>query len=110
VEISIKEYKRVAVITISGRVDSATAEEFESELTQAVNAGFTNLVLDLAAVDFLSSAGLRVLVTARKKVTGAGGDIRIAQPSEQVIETLELTGLNTLFTTYTDRESAIASF
>jgi anti-anti-sigma factor len=110
VEISVKEYKRVAVITISGRVDSVTAEEFESELVQTIDSGFNNLVLDLAAVDFLSSAGLRVLVTNRKKVASAGGDIRIAQPSEQVIETLEITGLNTLFTTYPDRESAIASF
>ena len=109
-EISVKEYKRVAVITISGRVDSVTADEFESELIQAIDGGYTNLVLDLAAVDFLSSAGLRVLVTVRKRVTGAGGDIRIAQPSKQVIETLEITGLNTLFTTYPDRESAIASF
>ena len=109
-EITTKEYKRVVVITVTGRVDSATAGEFESSVKEVIESGKINLVSDMAEVEFLASAGLRVLVTTRKTVQGAGGDIVIAQPSQRVVETLDIAGLDVLFTTFPDRESAIASF
>lgn len=109
-EIDIKEYKRVAAVTVTGRVDSATAGEFESALKELIESGKIKLVIDMADVEFLASAALRVLVTARKAVQGSGGDLVIAQPSQRVIDTLEIAGLDVLFTTYPDRESAIAAF
>jgi anti-anti-sigma factor len=110
VEINTVEYKRVIVLTITGRIDSATARDFESELNSLTEKGKNNLVLDLSDVDFISSAGLRVLVTTRKAVRSAGGDLVMANPSDRVIETLEIAGLDVLFEKYEDRESAVASF
>jgi len=109
-EIVSKEYKRVVALTVKGRIDSANAAQFEEQISQLTQAGKNNLVLDLSAVQFISSAGLRVLVTARKAVKSAGGDIRLARPSEQVVETLKIAGLDVLFEQFPDRESAIASF
>lgn len=109
-ELSTMEYKRVAVVTVSGRVDSVTSTELETALRALVEKGTTNLVLDLSGVDFLSSSGLRVMVTTRKALKGAGGEVVIAQPSDRVRETLELAGLDVLFTTHPTRESAVASF
>jgi anti-sigma B factor antagonist len=110
VEITTKEHKRVSIITISGRVDSATAGEFESALKSLIETGRTKIILDMVGVEFLSSAALRVMVTARKAVQGAGGDLVIAQPSERVVDTLDIAGLDVLFKTYTDRETAIGAF
>jgi anti-anti-sigma factor len=110
VEITIQEYKRVAVITVTGRVDSATASDFEANVNDVIEGGQHNLVLDLSQVDFLSSAGLRVLVTTRKTLQGAGGDIVLAQPSDRVVETLDTAGLDVLFERYDTREAAIAAF
>lgn len=109
-EITIQEYKRVAVITVTGRVDSATASEFENEVNEVIEGGQHNLVLDLSQVDFLSSAGLRVLVTTRKTLQAAGGDIVLAQPSDRVVETLDTAGLDVLFERYDTREAAVAAF
>lgn len=109
-EIEVKEYKRVAVVTVSGRVDSATAGEFETALKDLIETGKIRLAIDMADVEFLASAALRVLVTARKAVQGSGGDLVIAQPSQRVIDTLEIAGLDVLFTSYADRESAIGAF
>lgn len=108
--IDVKEYKRVSVLTVTGRIDGATAGDFENELNTLAEAGRVNLVLDLGAVEFISSAGLRVLVTTRKAVKGAGGEIVFAQPSAQVVETLEIAGLNVLFDNYPNREAAVAAF
>jgi len=109
-EIEVKEYKRVSVLTVTGRIDSATSNEFESKLNELTEAGRVNLVLDLSNVEFISSAGLRVLVTTRKGVKGAGGDVVLAKPSSQVIETLEIAGLDVLFEKYDTREEAVAYF
>ncbi len=64
----------------------------------------------MSNVDFISSAGLRVLVTKRKAVKSAGGDIVLAEPSQQVIDTMDIAGLDVLFRQFDDRESAVASF
>jgi anti-anti-sigma factor len=110
VEITVNEYKRVAVITVTGRVDSATATEFENTVNEVIEKGKHNLVLDLSEVEFLSSAGLRVLVTTRKTLQAAGGDIVLAEPSDRVVETLDTAGLDVLFERYDSREAAIAAF
>ena len=109
-EITVNEYKRVAVITVTGRVDSATATEFETTINEVIEKGKHNLVLDLSDVEFLSSAGLRVLVTTRKTLQAAGGDIVLAEPSDRVVETLDTAGLDVLFERYDSREAAIAAF
>ncbi|MGD2163117.1 MAG: STAS domain-containing protein [Anaerolineales bacterium] len=109
-DIQTQEHKRVVVVSVSGRIDSATAGEFEDVLNEFTQHGKNNLVLDLSEVDFISSAGLRVLVTARKAVKSAGGEIVFADSSEQVIETLEIAGLDVLFEQYPDRETAVGSF
>jgi anti-anti-sigma factor len=104
------EYKRVSVVSVTGRIDSATARDFESELNDLTSKGKNNIVLDLGEVDFISSAGLRVLVTTRKAVRSAGGNLVLADPSERVKETLEIAGLDVLFDEFEDREAAVASF
>lgn len=109
-QIETQEHKRVVVVTVEGRIDSATAGEFEDALNEFTQQGKNNIVLDLSDVDFISSAGLRVLVTARKAVKGAGGEIVFANSSEQVLETLEIAGLDVLFDQYPDRETAVGSF
>jgi anti-anti-sigma factor len=110
VEIKTQVYKRVVAVTVSGRVDSATAGDLETALTALTNESHTNLVLDLAAVDFLSSSGLRVLVTTLKAVRKLGGDVRLAQPSQRAVDAINLAGLDVLFKVFPDRESAIASY
>lgn len=109
-EISVQEYKRVSVMKVSGRVDSATAPELETGLRQMIESNKTNIVLDLKEVDYMSSAGLRGMVSTLKAVKGANGDLRLASPSPRVEEVLRLAGLTSIFTVYPTREEAVASF
>lgn len=109
-EIQTTEHKRASVMTVEGRIDSATATDFENAVKDLIDKGVANLILDFSEVDFLSSAGLRVMVTARKALRGAGGDLVLANPSERVVETLDIAGLDVLFEVFPDRESAVGSF
>ncbi len=108
--ISVQEYKRVSVVTPKGRVDSATSGELENTIRSLLDRGQPNLVLDLAEVDFLSSSGLRVMVSALKSARSAGGDLCLARPAAQAADAIAIAGLDTLFKTFPDREAAIASF
>ena len=107
-EIQTQEYKRIAVVTVTGRVDSSTSADLEAILQALIDRGKKNLVLDMASVEFLSSSGLRVLVNAFKACKG-GGELCIAQPSERAASSLSIAGVDTLFRIHATREAAVAS-
>ena len=109
-EITVTEYKRVAVVQPKGRVDSAMTPELEAALGRLAHAGKYNLVLDFSQVEYLSSAGLRVVVATLKAARQSGGDMCLACPSPRIVEALQLAGADALLTVYGSREAAIGSF
>jgi anti-sigma B factor antagonist len=108
--IKVEEYKRVSVMAVSGRVDSATAPDLEAELKKLVDSDKTQIVLDLKDVEYMSSAGLRAMVSTLKAVKRVNGDLRLAAPSPRVEEVLRLAGLTSIFSIHASREEAVGSF
>jgi anti-anti-sigma factor len=109
-EINVQEMKRVDLITVAGRVDSSSAPELEQALEERTGQGRYNLVLEMSGVTYLSSAGLRALVSTLRSCKKRGGDVRIANPSERVQEVMELAGLDVLFDTFDDVTVAVGSY
>jgi anti-anti-sigma factor len=109
-EIATQEFSRVAVMAVTGRVDSATAPELESKLRELVDSDKNQIVLDLKEVEYMSSAGLRAMVSTLKAVKRVNGDLRIASPSPRVEEVLRLAGLTSIFSIHSTQEDAVASF
>lgn len=109
-QVDVIETDGVTVMVIEGRVDSTTANSVGQVLNEALAAGATRLVIDLEAVDYVSSAGLREFVAALKKVNQKDGDLRLASPSERVRDVLELTGLASVFAVCDTRSDAVSSF
>lgn len=109
-EITSKLFRRVTVLSVSGRIDTSTSAEFERKLQDLMDEGQKNFVMDFSSVEFLSSSGLRVLVTTRKKLRNSGGDIVLANPSQRASDSFEIAGLDKLFKSYPDRETAIGAF
>ncbi|MBN1264080.1 MAG: STAS domain-containing protein [Anaerolineales bacterium] len=108
--INIREFKRVSIISVEGRIDSNTAAEFEEAVENTLTNTGSNLIFDLSKVDFLSSSGLRVMVTARKNSQSKGGEFSLCCLSTQARESLSIAGLDVLFQIYPDRETAIGSY
>ena len=77
-------------VKIEGRLDTTTAPELENEL-KASYEGITELILDVSAMEYISSAGLRVLLSAQKKMSKKGGMV-VKNVSEEVMEIFEVTG------------------
>ena len=110
VEISVETLKRVDLVTVSGRIDSSSAPQFDQALKDVMGNGRYNLVLDMTAVNYMSSAGLRAIVSALRECKKKKGDVRISSPSERVSDVLSLAGLDSLFQIFDDTTSAVGSY
>lgn len=108
-EISVSELKRVTLVEVKGRIDSTNAVQLGDALGNELDGGRIQIVLDLSAVEYMSSAGLRELVNNLKKAKKATGDVRLV-PSERVKEVLELAGLDTIFQMYPTQVEAVGSY
>jgi anti-sigma B factor antagonist len=81
-----------------GRLDTVTHTELASELREIFAADKANLVFDLSSLKYISSAGLRVFLTAQKKVNAQGTTMKITGMIPAVKEIFELTGFSTIMT------------
>ena len=81
-----------ATVAPVGHLNTNTSSELEGELARVFEKTH-DVVLDFAQLEYLSSAGLRVLVGAQKQVTAAGGSLRIVNLVDDVREVFEITGL-----------------
>ncbi len=83
-------------VTIAGRLDTTTAPQLEAEIKQNIN-GVEKLVLDFTALEYLSSAGLRVLLAAQKAMNKQG-EMIIKNVNETINEIFEVTGFIDILT------------
>ncbi len=83
-------------ITLEGRLDTVTAPELEQDLKQSLK-GIENLTFDFSKVEYISSAGLRVLLFAQKVMRGQGR-MKITHANEIVMEVFEVTGFADVLT------------
>ena len=91
-----KDNGKVTVL-INGNIDTTTSNE-TLEYVKGVLVDASDLTLDLAGVDYISSAGLRVLLIAQKAMTSKNGKLVVAHVNEDIKYTLELTGLLDILT------------
>ena len=83
-------------VSLAGRLDTTTAPELEKELRDSLD-GVTELSLDFAGLDYISSAGLRVLLAAQK-IMNKQGSMKIAHVNETIMEIFEVTGFTDILT------------
>lgn len=96
-EINVTLYENCSLVTVSGRVDSLTAPQFNEALKKLFQDEQYKVVIDLEHVNYVSSAGLRVLIDAQKTCKPQGGLVALAHVPQRIYETLELAGLTSLF-------------
>ncbi|WP_348072242.1 anti-sigma factor antagonist [Dyadobacter sp.] len=83
---------QIAKLTLHGELDSLSARVFQTEIEKIANQSIDSLVLDMENLNFMSSAGLRVLIYSKQKI-GPKLAIYIVKPQELIVDTLVKTGL-----------------
>lgn len=110
-EITSKEFKHCHLLTVDGRIDSATAPQFGQKLDALVAEGVFKIVIDMSKLEFMSSAGFRALLAAQRQCRRYNrGEVLLASVPERIKEALELAGFTELFRLFPDPLEAVGSF
>ncbi len=107
-EVTIRELGRCTVACFAGRLDAGSVADFDRHLDECVARGTKNLVLDFGALGYISSAGLRCVLGAKKRLTSIGGDVAVAGLSGVVKEVFAISGVDTLLAVKGTAEEAAA--
>ena len=105
-EIRSAEDSGVTVIGVSGRLDSATSDALDAAVRSRIAAGQTRIVLDLSALDYVSSAGLRVFLMAARAVSGKGS-LALAAPQPRVQQVFDIAAVGSLVKIYGSTADAV---
>jgi anti-anti-sigma factor len=100
----------VSVLGLAGRLDSEGSQMLLGKITQVVDGGARNLLLDLSAVTYVSSAGLRTVVMAAKRLANSGGKLVLAGMNTQIQRIFEISGLTSVLAVHPTKAEALSSF
>lgn len=97
----------LAVVVLTGRLDSTNAADTESRILAQIESGRPRIVVDASSLDYLSSAGLRVFLVVAKRVKAAGGALALHSLTDHVREVFEISGFVNVLTVCASREDAL---
>ena len=106
-EIGQEQIGAVQVLTPVGRLDTDSASDFELAVQDLQAAGAKHFVVDFGKVNYVSSAGLRVLLALAKSTDGGAGSLRLAGLNPQVKQVFDVAGFSKLFQVFGDRKAAL---
>ena len=106
-QISQEQQNGVVVVVPRGRIDSTTSGTLETHLAGLSKTGQPRIVIDFTDVDYISSAGLRVMLTLAKRIRDARGGLALCSLGETVRQVFELAGFLPLFSIEGSRDGAV---
>ncbi len=110
-EITTKEVKHCHLVSLSGRVDSATAPQFTQVMDSLIDKGVYKFVIDMSKLEYMSSAGFRALLGAQRSCKRYNrGEVILASVPSRIQEALELAGFTELFKSFPEPLEAVGSF
>jgi len=108
-DITASQGEQAIVLVLRGRLDSSAASTFADRMKNVLDNVPSALVLDLAAVDFVSSAGLREMLVTAKRCRSQGTKLALHSLHQNVVDVFQLSGLTGFFPIHSDRTSALAA-
>ncbi len=109
-EVTTKQFKHCDLVTITGRVDSATAPKLAEALDAINNESRFKIAIDMAGLEYMSSAGFRALIAAQRNCKRFNrGEVVLASVPESIHAALELAGFTSLFKIYPDVTTAVGN-
>ena len=109
-EISTSESGDVRVLSFQGNLDTNTSPDAESEINGLIDGGAQKLLVNFEKLDYISSAGLRVLLATAKKLKASGGDLKICCLNQTVQEVFDISGFATILSVTSSEEEALGAF
>lgn len=110
-EIVSQQFKHCDVVKVSGRLDSSTAPALTDQLSKITNENRFKIIIDFSELTFISSAGLRVLISTLKNCKRYNrGELVLASLAPNIVSVFDLAGFTSIFKIFPDVLSAVGSF
>ncbi len=109
-EISVTESGDVRILSFQGNLDTNTSPQAESEINSLIDAGTQKLLVNFEKLDYISSAGLRILLATAKKLKASEGDLKICGLNETVQEVFDISGFATILSVTKTEDEALGAF
>lgn len=110
--VDVKEDKKggVLILRIKGRLDAISSPIAEKRVFEFINQGESKLLLDFGGVDYLSSAGMRMLLSTTKKLKTQSGTLVLCCVTNNVLDVLKMSGFDHVLELYKTEEDALKRF
>ncbi len=109
-ELQSNKEGNATVVSVTGRMDAITSPDFEKKIHELIDSGEIRFVVEMAGLDYISSAGLRGILAAAKILKGKGGEIRFANVGGTVREVFDISGFGSIFRMFDSVAGALAEF
>jgi anti-sigma B factor antagonist len=107
-EINVKTIEEITVVAITGDIDGKTAPQLQEQISPLIQPG-CKIILNMTSVDYMSSAGLRLMLTTHRQVASNKGQVLLVGLSEEIKETMSATGFLRFFTIHDTVEAGLAA-
>lgn len=110
--VAVRQERRgnVLILRISGRLDALSSEETERVVAKLIANGEHRILFDFTGVDYLSSAGMRMLLAAFKKLKVVEGQMAVCSVGDGVMDILKMSGFDEILNVYSQEEEALEVF
>jgi anti-anti-sigma factor len=106
-EVKTRTEKLVVVISIKGRIDTVAASELEKRISETIDSVKNILILNMSEVDYISSTGLRVVLSSAKEIKAKQGEILLVGVQGLVKKVFEMSGFSMMFKIFETEEDAL---
>lgn len=97
-EVKILDHNNEKIVVIEGRVDAVSAPELETKVSPLWSVANTTLVFDCEKMEYISSSGLRIVLSAHKQITAKGGKFILRNLTQEVRSVIDMTGFSRIIT------------
>lgn len=108
-EVTNRKEKKFIIVSVTGRIDAITAPEFETYLAGLMTKGEKHFLVNLASLDYISSAGLRSILATAKKLKSDTGEIVFSGLRGAVEEVFKISGFHSIFKIFESETTALAN-
>lgn len=108
--VTTRKVDSVTIVSIDGHLDTSTAPEAQQHLDGLQDEGVQKILVDFTDLDYISSAGLRVLLATAKRLTASGGELHLCGLNETVGEVFEISGFNVILNVFATEVEALTAF
>lgn len=109
-ELSDRTVDGITVVDIEGKMNTSTSPDADSYLSDLVSSGCNRFLLNMNGVDYISSSGLRVVLSTGKKLGASGGKLVFCNLNPSVGEVFRVSGFNSIFPVFETESEALNSF